>query len=155
MDEIKKQKYFKHIEENIAKNGYNVTSVLESKNFMPFSYSTAIFDNFKIPEVFISGLGPKLPGELIENYIQKYKFSDIPLNQIIYDLTDRFPVIFIKVKNENLTDYILTSFRHYGERNFEYIQLVFPDFNGKFPFEDDYDYDQKILGELKLDNLLN
>lgn len=143
----KKQKYFEGVDDNIARTGYHVTAVLEESNFTPFAYSTGVFDNFKIPELFISGLGPNLSGELIENYVEKYKFSNVPIHQPVKDFTDRFPVIFIQVKNERLADYVLSSIRHYGIRHYEYIQLVFPDLKGNFPYEDDYDYDQEILGK--------
>ncbi|MDP3928492.1 MAG: DUF4262 domain-containing protein [Bacteroidota bacterium] len=145
-EQDKKQKYFKIVDENIAKTGYHITAVLEETNFTPFSYSTGVFDNFKIPEIFISGLGPNLSGELIKKYVDNYKLNDVPINQTLKDFTDRFPVVFIQVKNEQLSDYVLSSIRHYGKRNYEYIQLVFPDLKGKFPNENGYDYDQEILG---------
>ena len=145
-EQEKKKKYFETVDYNIAKTGYHVTAVLEEPNFTPFSYSTGVFDNFKIPEIFISGLGPNLSGDLIKNYVDKYKFNSVPLNQTLNDITDRFPVVFIQVKNEHLSDYVLSSIRHYDKRNYEYVQLVFPDLKGKFPDENGYDYDQEILG---------
>lgn len=143
----KKKIYFKRVYDNIKNIGYHTTAVLEEKDFTPFAYSTGIFENFKIPELFISGLGPNLSGQLIEKYADKYKFSEVPLNKIIDDLTDRFPIYFLKVENKDLVEYVLTSIKFYKNRNYEYLQLVFPDLNGNFPNEENYDYDQKIIGK--------
>jgi len=147
--EEEKRKYFERVYENINQNGFHVTALLEEKDFTPYAYSTGVFENFKIPELFISGLGPNLSMELVKNYVEKYKFRSVPLNEKVTDITDRFPVFFIKVKNENLSEYVLTSIRHYENRPYEYLQLIFPDLDGKFPNEIGYNYDQEIIGKLE------
>jgi hypothetical protein len=149
-NEGKKQVYFKQVYNNIKNIGYHTTAIIEEKNFTPFAYSTGIFENFKIPELFISGLGPNLSGELIKNYAEKFKFEKIPLNEKIENLSDRFPVYLIKVNNKDLTEYVLTSIKFYENRNYEYLQLIFPDLNGNFPNEINYDYDQKIIAEFNV-----
>lgn len=149
MKENEKEAYFKNVYDNIKNFGYHTTAVMESKNFTPFAYSTGIFENLQIPELFISGLGPNLSGELIKHYAEKYKFKNVPLNKKVDDLTDRFSVYFVKVKTQDLTEYALTSIKFYENRNYEYLQLVFPDLNGNFPNEPNYSYDQKIIGNLE------
>ncbi|HHT9079670.1 TPA: DUF4262 domain-containing protein, partial [Flavobacterium psychrophilum] len=145
--ENKKEIYFKRVYNDIKNIGYHTTAIMEEENFTPFAYSTGIFENFKIPELFISGLGPNLSGQLIKNYAEKFKFGKVPLNKKLDDLTETFPVYLIQVNNKDLAEYVLTSIKYYEERNYEYLQLVFPDLNGNFPNENNYDYDQKIIGE--------
>ena len=149
ISEENKKKYFQNIEEKISKDGFHITSVLEEENFTPFSYSTGIFENYKIPELFISGLGPNLSKQLIDSYVNKFKYENIPLNEKIFDLTERFSVYFIEVKNESLADYVLSSIRHYENKEFKYLQLIFPDLNGNFPNELNYNYDQEIIGKFE------
>lgn len=144
-----KEDYFNGVYNNIKSNGYHTTAVLEEINFTPFAYSTGIFEKFKIPELFISGLGPNLSEELIENYVGKFKFSEVPLNRRIKNLSDRFAVYFISLKNSDVAEYALTSIKFYENRHYQYLQLVFPDLNGKFPNEIGYNYDQKVLGNFK------
>jgi hypothetical protein len=142
-----KEIYFKRVYDNIKNIGYHTTAIIEEENFTPFAYSTGIFENFNIPELFISGLGPNLSGQLIKSYTEKFKFQKVPLNEKLEDLSETFPVYLIKVDNKNLTEYTLTSIKFYEDRNYEYLQLVFPDLNGNFPNEINYNYDQKIIGE--------
>jgi hypothetical protein len=144
--EEQKKKYFQKVDDDIRREGYHTTAVSEAENSTPFAYSTGIFENFKIPELFISGLGPNFSGQLIKSYADKYKFGTVPLNEKITDLTERFPVYFIRVSNESLIEYVLSSIRHYENKEYEYLQLVFPDLNGNFPNEANYDYDQKVVG---------
>lgn len=146
----KKEIYFKRVYDNIKNIGYHTTAIMEEENFTPFAYSTGIFENFEIPELFISGLGPNLSGELIKNYAEKFKFGKIPLNKRIDNLSDKFPVYLIKIDKRDLAEYVLTSIEFYKDRKYEYFQLIFPDLNGKFPNEVDYDYDQKIIGDFTI-----
>jgi len=141
--------YFKTVYDNIKKYGFHSTSVLEEKNFTPYSYSTGIYENFKIPELIISGLGPNFSTELIRSYAEKYKFEEVPINEIVENLTDRFSVYFIEVPTANLKEYGLSSAKYYGNNSYKYVQLIFPDLNLNFPNEADYDYDQEIFGEFE------
>ncbi|WP_412561307.1 DUF4262 domain-containing protein [Winogradskyella sp. MIT101101] len=147
MDKEQKEKYFKKVNDNIAKFGFHMTFVLEETGFTPFGYSTGIYKSFGIPELFISGLPNGLTNTLIDNYAERFKFKEVPLNEKIDDLIDLFPVYFIEVENDKLTEYTLSSFKFYENSEFKYLQLIFPDLNGFFPSETEYDYDQEILGE--------
>lgn len=152
-DNEKKELYFKTVYDNINLLGYHTTAVVGDTDFTPFTYSTGLFENFNIPELFISGLGPNLSGQIIKKYADKYKFGQVPLNIKIIDLTDTFPVCLIKVNNSDILDLVLTSVKFYENKNYEYLQLVFPDLNGNFPNECGYEYDQQIIGEFLLGNL--
>lgn len=147
MNKEQKDKYFKKVNDNIEKFGFHMTYVMEEAGFTPFGYSTGIYKNFGVPEIFISGLPNGLTAELISNYAKRFKFKEVPLNKKIDDLIDRFPVYFIEVENDKLTEYTLSSFKFYENSEFKYLQLIFPDLNGIFPNELEYDYDQKILGK--------
>ena len=144
-----KEKYFKTVYDNIEKHGFHITSVLEEKDFTPFSYSTGIYKNFKIPELIISGLGPNFSTELVNTYVEKYKFKEVPINEMIDSLTDRFSVFFVEVENQNIKDYALSSVKYYENEDYKYLQLIFPDLNLKFPNEENYHYDQEIFGKLE------
>jgi hypothetical protein len=143
-----KGEYFKKVNEDIVEFGYHTTYVTEEIDFTPFGYSTGIYKNFKIPELFISGLPFNLTGELIKSYVEKYKFGTVPVHKKTNELTNRFPVYFTKVENKNLTEYILSTIKFYDVEKFECVQLIIPDLNGNFPNEIDYDYDQKIFGNI-------
>lgn len=49
---------------------------------------------------------------------------------------------------KKLEEYVLSSIRHYENNHFEYIQLIYPDLQGNFPGEKNYDYDQEVFGKI-------
>ena len=101
------------VNDNIDKFGFHITYVMEEVGFTPFGYSTGLYKNFAIPELIISGLPNGLTNELINNYVEKFKFKEVPLNKKIDDFTIRFPIYFIEIDNESLTEYTLSSFNFY------------------------------------------
>ena len=148
MSDDKKRRYFEIVDKNIKENGFHVTYVLEAKDFTPFGYSTGLYKNFGIPEAFVSGLPNGLTNTLITNYAQTFRDQKVPLYKKLNFIIDRFPVFLIAVKSLDLSEKILSSFKFYNQDNFDSIQIIFPDLNGKFPNEDGYDYDQEIFGLL-------
>lgn len=147
-DEQIKQ-YHAAVDNNIEKFGYHSTFVFADS--MPFfCYSTGIYKSFGIPEIFVSALPQNLSHELIKNYVYNFKHQKVvPVNEIIDYLTDRFAVYFIEVANDKLVDYVLSSVRFYKDKDYKYLQMVYPDVEGYFPDEAGYDYDQVILGSFK------
>ena len=148
MKQKQKNEYFKKVDQNIREFGCHITTVLEDKETTPFGYSTGLFENFEIPELFISGLPSGLTHQIIDNYSKKYRFTGIPILKIINNLSDSFPSYLTRVENKKLEEYVLSSMRHYGKKHFEYTQLIYPDLNGRFPGDKNYNYDQEIFGEI-------
>lgn len=149
MTDEQAQQYRDKIEANIKKYGYNSTFVFAG-NSPSFCYSTGIYKSFGVPEIFISSLPQNLSHELIADYLAKFRNTNsVPVNEQIDDLTDRFPVYLIEVPKDNLTEYVLTSLKFYGNTDFKYVQLIYPDVEGNFPNDTGYDYDQEIIGEFR------
>lgn len=148
MKEDQSKSYFDKLEENIKKFGYQLTYV--SSNESPsFCYSTGIYKSFNIPEIFISSLPQGLSSELVENYVKSFKEKgDIPIDEKLDYLSDRFPVYLINVPTANLKEYVLSSISFYGNQEYKYLQIIYPDTKGYFPNEQGYDYDQEIMGDL-------
>ena len=149
MTDQQKKEYFEKLEKNIEKYGYQVTNI--SSNDSPdFSYSTGIYRTFNIPELFISSLPQGLCAEIVENYVEEFKDGkEIPLNKSIDFLTDKFPVYLIEVPVKNLEEYVLSSIRIYGNEDYKYLQVIYPDTKGNFPNDEGYHYDQEIKGVFK------
>ena len=147
MTEEQKNEYHNMVDQNIKTYGYHMTFVFDDKS-PSFCYSTGIYRNFKIPELFISSLPQNLSFSLIKEYVDTFKDGDtIPLKSKIDYLTDRFPIYLIEVSNSRLFDYVLSSKRFYKGDEFKYLQLIYPDTKGYFPNQESYNYDQEIMGD--------
>lgn len=148
IDNEQKQKYLRKIDDNIEKFGFHVTYVLEEKDFTPFGYSTGLYKNYGIPEVFVSGLPNGLTNTLITNYAEIYKDKLIAFNEKTDSLIDRFLVYMIPVESILLEEKVLASCRLYEGTNFDSVQIIYPDLNGFFPGDEPYDYDMEIFGKI-------
>jgi len=143
------KEYFEKLDENIKKKGYQLTYI-SSSDSPDFCYSTGIHRTFNIPELFISSLPKELCSEIVENYVEAFKENkEIPLNERLNALTDRFSVYLIDVPVSNLKEYVLFSIRIYKNDDYKYLQVIYPDTKGNFPNDIGYDYDQEIMDEFK------
>ena len=149
MEEKNKEDFREKVHENIRKYGYHVTYVFDDK-LPSFCYSTGVYKSYGIPEIFISALPQNLSFGLVKSYVERFKESKtIPLNKKIDELSDRFPTYLIEVPIKNLKDYSLSSIRIYGNEEYKYVQLIYPDTKGRFPNDSGYSYDQEIMGDFK------
>lgn len=139
------------VDENISKYGFHITYVLEDEKGPSFWYSTGLFKNYKIPEIFISGLPQNLSFDLVGDYVEEFKEKTVPINLKINSPTEyfEFQILFIEVDNKNLEKYVYSSTRFYGDNEYKYLQLIYPDTKGLFPNQNGYNYNQEIFGELE------
>ena len=137
--------YAAQVRDNVTKHGFHTTWV-GGEDSPSFCYSTGIYETFSIPEVFISSLPPNLCYELIDQYVERHTKSGPQPNQRVIAFDERFDYYLVPVSLDRLTEYVLASFKFYGQRPFKYLQLIYPDVENRFPNEDGYDYDQEIKG---------
>ncbi|MEM7011494.1 MAG: DUF4262 domain-containing protein [Verrucomicrobiota bacterium] len=138
--------YAAEVRKNVAEHGFHVTYVGRGDS-PAFCYSTGIWETYSIPEIFVSSLPPNLSHELISQYIKRYTHEAPAINEQVAAIDERFDYYLIPAQAERLEDYVLASLKFYGDRPFEYLQLVYPDTKNRFPHESGYNYDQEILGE--------
>jgi hypothetical protein len=137
--------YETKVRESVARNGFHVTSVGGGEN-VAFSYSTGIFESYDLPELIISALPPNLSYELISQYIIRFRETPLETGYRIEAMEEKFDYYLIPVSTDRIRDYMLATFRYYGEISFRCLQLVYPDTKLRFPHEDGYDYDQELFG---------
>lgn len=149
MNDKQIKEYFEKLDENIKNREYQLTYISAS-NSPAFCYSTGIYKAFNIPEIFISSLPQGLCLEIAEKYIRVFKENKaIPLNKRLEFLTSSFSIYLIDVSISKLNEYVLSSIRFYGNEDYKYLQVIYPDTNGNSPNDAGYDYDQEIIGDFK------
>ncbi|MGX7666749.1 DUF4262 domain-containing protein [Flavobacterium pedocola] len=144
------EKYHSKVEENVAKYGFHITYVLEDEAGPSFCYSTGLYKNYNIPEIFISGLPQNLSFTMVGDYAKKFKNIIVPINKKLDSFSEdfNFPIYFIEIDNKNLSEHVYATDRFYDGDDYKYLQLIYPDTKGNFPNESGYLYNQEIFGEL-------
>ncbi|MEJ7595709.1 MAG: DUF4262 domain-containing protein [Planctomycetaceae bacterium] len=147
MKKMTPESYATELKRNIKKYGFHLTYV-PAEDIPSFCYSTGVYETSGIPELFISSLPLGMASELVHSYVKRFKNTTPPIGErIVKQKKDPFDYYLIKVDLSNASDYVLASFKYYGSAKFEYLQLVFPDADLRFPHEKGYDYDQELLGD--------
>lgn len=137
--------YAKRVRDSVARNGFHITSVA-AEDEPGFTYSTGIYQSDAIPEIIISALPPNLSAELISQYVDRFRATGPIVGKRITAVKERFDYYLVPVPLKRIRDYVLATTKYYGKNEFEYLQLVYPDTEGLFPYEDGYDYDQELFG---------
>ncbi|MFN3192849.1 MAG: DUF4262 domain-containing protein [Aureliella sp.] len=141
------ESYAAEVKTNVEKHGFHLACVSASDQ-PSFCYSTGLFESFGLPELFISALTPTLASGLIHSYSKRFQKSPPPIGRRIRKGTeDPFDYYLIQVCISELRNYALASFRYYGNSEFSFLQLIYPDTRMQFPHEEGYNYDQIIVGE--------
>lgn len=147
---VDKDELLKRTRDNIEKHGLQVIMV-HATNYSPsFAYSIGLFRTYKHPEIICFGLPNELGRAIINDVARLVKQGE---NMEVYRNYDNIfkdsRAEFLPVDNRNIKDYFRAALNFYETSNFPAYQLVWPDGNNTFPWEDNFDknflYDQPLL----------
>jgi hypothetical protein len=125
------------VEKDIKKHGWHVLSVF-GESMPSFSYTIGFQESLRHPEIIMSGLDTNLMHHLLNdigNLIKKgQSFSvDNTSNEVLKD----YLVKFVSVSEENSQEYLRAANAYYGDGNFQVLQCIWPDNQGRFPSKTD------------------
>lgn len=125
---------------NIKKFGLQVIMV-SATNYSPsFAYSIGLWETYKHPEIICFGLPDKLGHEVINVVAEIIKQrGTINIGEYSTDIFKDSRAAFVKVDKRNIDDYFVVALEHYGNEQFEAIQLIWTDRNDKFPWEENFE----------------
>ncbi len=123
---------------NIKKYDCHVVMVI-GDHLPGFAYSIGLYESFGHPEIICFGMNLNLMGELINetaNWIRKDRKIEEYLSYS--DFLENVDVKFLPVKKSFYDDYLAFGINYYNGDNFPVMQLVWPDKENKFPWEEDF-----------------
>lgn len=135
---------------NIEKSGLHVSMVKASSYLPSFAYSTGLWQSYKHPEVICFGLSIELMHQLINDVADIIRQGgEFTVQKPYSNIFQNTSAAFLAVEPENVSDYFTLALRHYGNKEFPAIQLVWTDRNNRFPWENDFEeefmYRQPLL----------
>lgn len=122
-----------------------------------FTYSAGILEAFGAPEVISFGLSFDMLKWLCNEYGSRIREGQaMPLERDLDGFIKDYPVRLIDVdtsRPEVFSEYLCWSHWYYGRRDFPIRQIVWPDAEGRFPWDPECApaviRDQPLLGRLK------
>lgn len=143
--------YVHAVREKVAEYGWMAQGVIANENQPGWLYTIGLAA-VGHPEIIIVGLPPKVAHSLLAQMA-----DEILSNQKRFEpgpeysgyLADGFKVTFLDVADVGEGDWFNIAHSYYGDHDFEALQMVWPDKEGHFPWDPQYDvrYHQCLVGE--------
>lgn len=153
-------KHNKEITNNILKDiqeyRMHITYV-ETDDYNPrFGYSIGLFKEFHHPELIIIGLDSESTGAILNNARKEIEKGIKFIEGVTYHgFLHELPVQFVEVKKEHYPDYLgYAGWYNNNSINFPSLQIVWPDKQGRFPWDDGFNENFKFKQPL-LDRNVN
>lgn len=129
---------YEQAKENIHRTGLNVTAVFPDETGFFFAYSTGLWMNYNHPEIICVGLPPQVAHPLINDIAIMIKGGKTFKPGKLYDriMFEKHGAYFVRVPIPN-PKVTLGLCNMFYDKPYEVIQLLWPDRDGRFPFEKD------------------
>jgi Domain of unknown function (DUF4262) len=127
---------------DIREQGCHIVGILPDEKGPQYAFSIGLFLNYGQPEVVLFGLRPQQQGTLINDVRDHAARGE---RFVAGDRTDKFlmnfDVCFLDVPLDAYRGYLGTALWFYQSlpTPFPCVQMVWPDRDGKFPWEPGYD----------------
>ena len=104
------------------------------------AYSVGLFKNFGHPEIVIFGISPDAANRIINRIGTKIKEENMRyIPEMEYnDILVEFKATFLPVPKDSYDKVFNVAGWYYKGNNFRVLQLVWPDKNNKFPWEEGF-----------------
>lgn len=134
------------VAKNIARYGWHVTGVFDSKSDEPsFAYTVGATTR-NLPELIIVGLDPRTGCMLINDLLHRLQEgTEIIKEDEPYNELANVPMYLRKLTPPQMGEHMTMCLHYHGTTPFDAYQLVYPDPDGTFPWEPDYDFPQQTL----------
>ena len=130
---------------NVEKYGCDI-ALFEADNYRPaFAYTTGLFKTYGHAEIICFGLRTDVMAAIINHAYELIKQGDtLVTNKPYNEFLEGYAVQFIKVDEDYYRHYVGYAGWFYKSFDFPLLQLVWPDKQNNFPWEEDFNPDWKF-----------
>ena len=127
---------------NVREHGWFRTSVAADEQGPAFSYTTGFWQGVEQPELILVGLKHETAHHVLwDLYAEAKAGKPLPIGVPIPDVFGSYAAYVFPVAKRFYAEYLGWSLWFYCGDDFPCLQVVWPDRNGIFPWEEDYDPD--------------
>ena len=135
--------------DDVAKYRWHVVKVMEDSQGPAFAYSVGLYQTFKHPEIIVVGLPPDWMHQIANNagfaIRGGARFEDgVRSGEIL----EKSEVTFREVLRAHYHDYLGIALWFYKKHHFPTLQCLWPDRDGRFPWDEGYSDSLKGLQTL-------
>ena len=124
---------------DVTTSGCHVIKVMEDDSGPGFAYSVGLFHNFDHPEILIVGLDLDLMHRIINNLRDDIQNGTrLHPTRRVAGILERFDCEFRDVAVSHYRELLGCAIWFYRGTDFPALQCVWPDMNGHFPWETNF-----------------
>ncbi|CAN5316182.1 hypothetical protein BH09BAC4_BH09BAC4_02280 [soil metagenome] len=126
------------IDEDVKRHGWIVYTIVDDK--LPiFAYTVGLYATFGHPEIIISGLRQELGHQILNNIGNDVKKGiRRQVEQHYDDILENCDCVFKQVSGNTYEEFLGQAMVYYNEQRIPFLQCVYPDRNGQFPWDTNY-----------------
>lgn len=122
--------------DDVEQHGLHIVTVPEDEEGPGFAFSVGLWENFEHPEVILFGLPPDVAIDLLNGLADEVDDGKQFVDGTKHDgLLANYPVRFVAVPREQYRDFLGTARWAYESDDFPAVQLVWPDKQGRWPWD--------------------
>ena len=133
--------FLRQVHEIVDEHGVAIQYVMPEPDSSGFAYTVGCSELNK-PEVVVCGLSPESAHSILNTLYSAMKEGALEpkAGMVLPGIVEDFDVTFTEVTEEHQAN---VARRFYGD-NCEVLQLVMPDMNARWPWEEGYDLDPRV-----------
>lgn len=129
----------KKVADDIKKFGLAVITVPSDGEVPTLAYSIGLWGARHHPEIVVFGLPPEVAHTIINDVGRRVKNGKRFKDGDVVEKLANFPMAFVEVPRDRFEGHLNVALAYYGHGEFTALQLVWPDTQGKFPWQPSYD----------------
>jgi len=139
------QNILNKIRDDIIRSGFSIVSVFASNNTPSYAYTIGLHETYNHPEIIVLGLPAQSSHRAITNAVESILDGGKKISTgINYKGIANADVVFNMVSDFYKNEYAFLAIDYYDSlEGVEFIQMLWPDQEGCFPFE--FDFDPKFI----------
>lgn len=134
------ERYAATLRQGLDQHGFVAVPVLGDQNNPSFCYTVGLHANFRHPEIIVFGLPPDTAVGSMNEIADRIKHGEkMTPNQVYTDIFRNTRAVFHAVQSSRAADHMVIANQLYGRGMYQALQLIWPDQEGRFPWEDGFD----------------
>jgi hypothetical protein len=139
---------------HIAEHGWSVIGIEEEAGAPPYSFSVGLYHTLGVPELLVMGQKPENAQGLINNAGELMREGRrFRTGRRTSGILGGYSAVFVEVDPRYYREYVGYARWLYRGDDFPMLQLVWPDREGRFPWDEGYPaplfWRQRVLGQVK------
>ncbi len=136
--------YEKNLVEKVREYGFFIPYVVDdgpTPNFrQSFGYTVGLWRSWQVPEVIVFGLpSDNCQGMLSEIADRAAAGTPVPTGKRVSDVATGLDIALLPIRPAEKLAHLRSARWFYGQDDFPAVQLVWPDTQGLFPWQDGFD----------------